>query len=81
LGIGVLEMPAENQYQLSIPQNIAGIFLIMMQGTVYVEDTKLVKNENIFAYPKLQNIQIETHELPTQILVLQMPLRHAAYST
>jgi len=81
LGVGVLEMPAENQYQLSIPQNIAGVFLIAMQGTVYIEDTKLVKNENIFAYPKLQNIQIETLGLPTQILVLQMPLRDAGYPT
>jgi len=52
-----------------------------MQGTVYIEDTKLVKNENIFAYPKLQNILIETHGLPTQILVLQMPLRDAGYPT
>jgi hypothetical protein len=81
LGIGVLEMPADVSYTVSIPQDIAGAFLIVMQGSMHVENTKLLKNENCFAYPHQHHVEITTQGLPAQALLLHMPRKDAAYTS
>ena len=79
LGIGVLKMPTDSDYFLGMPSQIAGIFIIVMQGAIAIETTILQKNENLYIHPDHPGVKISTHGLPAQMLVLQMPLRDEAY--
>jgi hypothetical protein len=62
-----------------MPKDIAGIFLIVMQGSVCINDTVMRKNENVFINPNAIGVQIQTNGLPSQTLILHMPLKDPVY--
>jgi len=79
LGVGVLKLPKNETYQLAIPQNIAGIFIIVMQGSLIEGEQYLRKNENLYISRDVKSHSLQTDNQAAQILVLQMPIRDEAY--
>ena len=79
LGIGVLKLPKNETYLLPMPQNIAGIFIIVMQGCLVEDAQYLRKNENIYISQDIKGYNIQTADLAAQILILQMPLKDLSY--
>jgi len=79
LAIRVLKMPPESSYQLEVPELSAGIFLVMMQGSILEGTETLTKNESIFVSHATNHYLIKTKLQSAQILVLQMPFKNQAY--
>ncbi len=79
LGVGELKLPKNDVFMLEIPQNVAGIFMIVMQGYLIEEDHCLRKNENVYLSRDEKSHQLKTSDHAAQILILHMPLKDQAY--
>lgn len=79
LGVGVLKLPKHTTYQLTMPQNIAGIFVIVMQGCLIEGNQTLRKNENVYMSRDIKSYNMQSDDQAAQILLLQMPLKDSAY--
>ena len=79
LGVGVLKIPSNKEYQVQVPDQIAGLFFVIMQGCVKANNFLLRKNENLYIPGNLKTYRIHTDHESAQILWLQMPLRNSSY--
>jgi len=80
LGVGELKLPPHQAYDIRIPNQAAGIFIVVMQGCLVANEQKMFKNENLYIAKKTESYSIRTDEQAVQVLVLQMPLKNPAYS-
>jgi hypothetical protein len=81
LGIGVLKIPPHTEYPISLLQDVAGLFLVVMEGLVFANQQKLVKNENLYIPEGHNTYTVCTADCGVQILFLQMPKRDQAYTS
>jgi hypothetical protein len=79
LGVGVLKLPKKTEYNLTIPQDLAGIFIVVMQGNLLEGEHALRKNETVYLNRDEKNHLIQTGDHGLQILILQMPLKNQVY--
>jgi hypothetical protein len=79
LGVGILKLPKNTEYQLEVLQNIAGIFLVVMRGALIVTNQILRKNETVYLHQQEQSYPLQTGNQGLQLLILQMPLKDPAY--
>lgn len=80
LGIGVLKMPPGAQFEVPVAEQSAGVFLVVMQGSVDLNGEPLRHHENAFIPSAGTPNTLLTGLQAVQILVLQMPLKDVAYS-
>ena len=79
LGVGVLKIPRHQEYLVQVPEHIAGLFFVIMQGCVLANDSLLMKNENLYIPGDITTYRVQTGEESVQILWLQMPLKDSMY--
>jgi hypothetical protein len=79
LGVGVLKIPSNQEYIVQIPDRVAGLFFVIMQGCLKVNDALLRKNENLHIPGNLKTYRIQAGKDSAQILWLQMPLKDLSY--
>jgi len=79
LGVGVLKIPKHHVHTLVVPHDIAGVFLVIMQGSIFANQQSLHKNENLYLRADEGMYHIETNQEAVQILFLQMPLKDSSY--
>jgi hypothetical protein len=79
LGVSVLKLPKNETYLFPIPQNIAGIFMIVMQGSLIEGDQCLRKNENLYIGRDVKSHSLQTDNQAAQILILHIPLKDPSY--
>jgi len=79
LGIGVLKIPRHQEYIVQVPECIAGLFFVIMQGCVLAKDTLLIKNDNLYIPGNIKTYRIQAGKESAQILWLQMPLKDSSY--
>jgi len=79
LGVGVLKIPSNQEYIVQIPDRVAGLFFVIMQGCVKANDALLRRNENLYIPGNIKTYRIQAGKESAQILWLQMPLKDLSY--
>lgn len=78
IGIGVLKMTPGAQFQVPIAEQSAGVFLVVMQGSVDLNGEQLRHHANAFIPLAGTSLTLLTGLQAVQTLVLQMPLKNVA---
>ena len=79
LGVGELQLAPDHAYDLKVPNNSSGIFVVVMQGSLIENTHTLSKNENMYISQQIETYTIQAMQGGAHLLVLQMPMKHQAY--
>ena len=79
LGVGELRLAPQQAYEINVPENSSGIFVVVIQGSLIENQQMITKNENVYISHEIGSYTTQSLQEGAQALILQVPLKNKLY--